>query len=261
MPETVTTNPDPTQTPEPAGTVEVSGQRMAPVGALIEERRERQAAKAEAERLKAENETLRKAANDYEVVKPYLPLLATHPEVTGKKPAPATPAAQDPELIAAAEALGLYNDDGTPDTTRAAKAKGFFTSLVKGTVQEEVRPLAQTTARTAAGSLRERAYTITDKQGRPFAAKENIDAVLNELPPEYQADPQVVQLALMIARGMGTGTSTAGEPLHTEGVGGGHGGGGTALTPLERAAARARGMDDAAWVKQRDTKNDSWELE
>ena len=245
---------------EPAGTVEVSGQRMAPVAAVIEERRARQEARAEADRLRAENESLKKVKENWDTVEPYLPLLATHPKVTGKAPAAAPPPAQDPELIAAAEALGFYNDDGTPDTTRASKAKGFFSGLVKSTVQEEVKPLAQSTARTAAGSLRERAYQVVDKDGRQFAKQEHIDAVLNELPPEYQADPQVVQLALMIARGMGTGTSVAGEPLHTEGTGG-RPGGGTGLSNLERAAARARGLSEQDWTKQRDTKADSWELE
>jgi hypothetical protein len=259
--ETPPVTPPAQDPPEPEGTTVVGGQRMAPIGAVIEERRARQEAAREAERLRTENESLRRKAENYDVVEPYLPLLATHPKVTGKPAAPPTPPAQDPELIAAAEALGFYNDDGTPDTSRAAKAKGFFSGLVKNTVKEEVAPLAQTTARTAASSLRERAYQVVDKQGRPFAAKENIDAVLNELPPEYQADPQVMQLALMIARGMGTETPAAGEPLYTEGAGGARPGGGASLSSLERAAARARGLSEQDWVKQRDTKNDSWELE
>lgn len=260
MAEPATTSLETQTPPEPAGAVDVNGQRMAPVGAVIEERRARQEARAEADRLRAENEQLKRKADDYDVVAPYLPLLATHPKVTGKPATPPVPASEDPELIAAAEALGFYNDDGTPNTARAAKAKGFFTGLVKGTVQEEVKPLAQSTARTAAGSLRERAYQVVDKDNRPFAQKENIDAVLNELPPEYQADPQVVQLALMIARGMGTTSPAAGEPLHTEGTSG-RPGGGAALSNLERAAARARGLSEQDWTKQRDTKADSWELE
>jgi hypothetical protein len=264
MPETTTVNPDPqTQTPppEPEGTTTVGGQRMAPVSAVIEERRARQEARAEADRLRQENEGLRRKAENYDTVEPYLPLLATHPKITGKPAASPVPAAQDPELVAAAEALGFYNDDGTPDTTRAQKAKGFFTGLVKGTVDEAIAPVARTAATTQAGSLRERAYQVVDKQGRPFAAREHIDTVLNELPPAEQANPQVVQLALMIARGMGTGAPANSEPLYTEGAGGSRVGGGAQMTGLERAAAKARGLSEADWVKARDTKDNSLELE
>jgi hypothetical protein len=80
------------------------------------------------------------------------------------------------------------------------------------------------------------------------------------LPADIASQPEVVNLALMIARGMGTGTSAAGEPLHTEGAGGGRGTG-PALSPMERAAARSRGLSDADWIKTRDAKDDSNLLE
>src|SRR5687767_2766378 len=91
---------------EPADTRDVGGTRMAPVSAVIAERREKQTAKAEAAALKAENETLKQIKANWDTVEPYLPLLASHPKVTGRAAPVATPPAQDPELLEIAETWG-----------------------------------------------------------------------------------------------------------------------------------------------------------
>lgn len=225
---------------------------MAPVSAVIEERRARQSAQAERDRLATENAALKQVKDNWDLVEPYLPLLASHPKITGKA-APAAPAspAQDPELVKAAKVLGFYDADGQPDTERAREAREMFTGVARGVTEEAIRPVANNAATARAQALRDRAHTVVDKAGRPFAQREHIDAVLDSLSPELQAQPEMVQTALLIARGMGG--PAAGEPLHTENVGGVPGANNKQLSPVERAAARARGLSDESWIKARDT--------
>lgn len=240
---------------EPEGAQQVGGQRMVPVSALIEERRARQTAAQERDRLAQEAEALRKVKENWDVVEPYLPLLASHPKITGKAAAPApTAPQQDPELLSIAETFGFYDDAGQPDVKRAKAAQDYMDKRGGARAEEVIRPVARTAAQVQAQILRERAYQVVDKAGRPIAAKEHINAVLDQLSPEAQADPEMVKTAILIARGMGM--PPAGEPLHTEGVGGGPRGTGKGLSSLERAAAQARGMTDDQWTKLRDTDSD-----
>jgi hypothetical protein len=261
MPDTVSletqTPPAATTTtppPEPEGAVEVPGRgRMAPVSAVIEERRARQEARAEADRLRQENESLKKKAESWDVVEPYVPLLATHPKVTGRAAPPAPTNQPDPELLEVAKAFNFYDDAGQPDLERAKSAQALIDKRSGKVTDEKVAPVATSAAAAQAAALRERAYEVVDKEGRPFASREHIDAVLNQLSPEQAAQPQIVNVALMVARGMGG--PPAGEPLHTEGPGG-PGGKGKVLSSIERAAARARGLSDDQWIKSRDNDSD-----
>jgi hypothetical protein len=250
--------PAPETPPEPEGAVEVPGKgRMVPVGAVIEERRARQTERAERERLSKENEELRKTKENWDLVEPYLPLLATHPKITGK-PAVPTPTNQpDPELLEIAESFGFYDADGQPDLARAAKAKTVIDKRSGTTANAAVKPVADSAAQTRAQALRERAYQVTDKNGRPFATRAAIDKVLDDLPIEQQADKNIVTSALLMARGL---EPPVGEPLHTEG-GQGHSANTKELSPMERAAAKARGLTDEQWVKTRDASPDSNVLE
>lgn len=255
MPDTTSLNVEPAAPAAPVAPTPVAdivdstlvgSERMVPLSALIEERRGRQTASQERDRLAAETETLRQKASNFDTVEPYLPLLATHPKVTGR-PAPVAPTnLPDPELVEIADTWGFTDPNtGEPDLKRAAAVKNYITKQTDGRVSEAVKPVAAQAAQVQARALRTQAYGTVDKSNRPFAAREHIDQVLDNLPVEQQAIPEIVASALMIARGMGVQPSA--EPLHTEGSGR-PAQGGTPLSGWERAAARARGMDDAQWA-------------
>lgn len=231
--------------PEPEGTTDVGGSRMVPLPTLIEERRQRQALAREVEQLRA-------VKANWDIVEPFVPDLAEYVANRGKKAAPPPPpaAAQDPELNDIVRTFGFYDQDGQPDYDRAAAARTFMDKRAGSVAAEAVRPVAHNAASTQARLLRDNAYHATDKAGRPFAARDAIDRVLDNLSPEDQANPQVVATALFVARGMSA--PAAGEPLHTEGGSGGNRQGATLSSP-ERAAARARGLSDEQWIKTRDS--------
>lgn len=247
--------PAPAPTPAPVeetveGSTLVGSERMAPISAVIAERRSRQEVQKERDTLKAEIEQLRTKAQNYDIVEPYLPLLASHPKVSGKPAAPAPTNQPDPELLQIAKTFNFVDQTtGEFDLERAEAARSYMDQRTGARVKEAIEPVASQAAAVQARSLRERAYTVVDKGGRPFASREHIDHVLDRLPIDQQASPEIVSSALMIARGMGV--APAGEPLHTEG-GGRPPSGTVGLSPVERAAARARGMSDADWIKARD---------
>lgn len=242
---------------EPVKEVEHQGQRLVPTAALQKERAKRQEFAKKARELEARVAELESVKQNWQAIEPYLPLVAEALERHrgGSTPAPA--AGEDAEALAFAQEIGIVNAQGEPDVKRARALLNRIDQQAERRARALVAPAATTAAATQAAMLRERAYQVTDSGGRPYAKREHLDAVLSTIPVELQADPNVMRLALVIARGLDT-SPPATEPLVTEGPGGSRRGG-AALSPIEQAAAAARGIDPQQWVKLRDAKGDRLE--
>jgi hypothetical protein len=72
-------------------------------------------------------------------------------------------------------------------------------------VEQKVGPLARTVASAGAETMRAKALQVRDEQGRPFANPQAIHTVFDSIAksnPDMAADPNVANLALLIARGL-----------------------------------------------------------
>lgn len=165
----------------------------------------------------------------------------------------------DDELDGYAIVNGLYTADGiTPDRKRAEGGLQIIDRIAQRRSGEAVRPIAEQTradrARTNAAGVRGRMHS----DGKPIAEEKYVDAVLASLPAETLADPTVANLTNLIAAGLEyldirkQGRQvTRREPVFRE-VDTGHFDGqdiAERLSPLELAAARARGKSPEQWAK------------
>lgn len=235
------------------------------------------------DKLKAVRKTaaeLKEKAAKYDMVQPYLGLLATHPEI--KRQARGSNADADdgrddglddgrdrdrrprrlpepPPIVTdfddVIESLGI-------DPAAGRKLATLVTHIADRCVGKGVAPVAEVANRSSAQQARQRAYAATDSKGELYATREAIDDVFSRIPEHMLAnDDFVVKAALVQARGLG-GPGKPSEPLHTEDTGsrGGRRGGKTdPLTPIERALMGQHNMTEEEW--REDSRQDTLLLE
>lgn len=243
--------------------VEARGEKLVPLAALKEERAKRREISQKLSSLQEQVKKYQELEGHWRKVEPYIHLLESRPDVLeyilGKEKGGAEEKEEDPEAVEIAEALGLYTEDGSPDTKRAGKIAKLLErraeKIASEKIQKEVEPVRKTTLQDRAAMLRARAYEAKDESGRAFAKRENIDKVLDLLPIELQAEPSVVNLALVLARGLGAAPPEREEPVFSESSGGRRPGS-TPLSRIEESAAKIRGISLDQWRKLRDREGD-----
>lgn len=227
-----------------------------PAGVVRSERAARRQAEKQAKDTAQQLDTLKQ---QFGQVAPLLQALQSRPDIvqalqSGRPVQQAEPKPEDdPDLIAYAEAHGLYNAQGQPDASRAQKALAIEEKRFRAAVQQEVQPLRQTTAQTQAQAIRQQMFAQKDDKGKPYADPKMIEQLTANLPPEVLTQPGVAQWVLITARGMNPGYSQAqpepAEPLFTEAPGGRRIGGPRVLSAVEKYAAQSIGVDEKTWSK------------
>lgn len=243
--------PEPPPAPEPPeepDAVEVNGQKMVPVGTLIEERRQRQAAQKEAARLP----DLEAFARD---ARPYVEFLKANPGLINQRqpaaaPAPTTePADPNAELIA--KTMDLYTPDGKPDIARGAVMSGLVKSMAQQIAQQTVAPMQQESAQMASARNFHVALGIKDKDGNS-PSQAALTQIWRTMDPRQTADPNVASILALTALGLDRVNTKAPTqaptqpPIVTEGPG--NAGRRPSLSTLEANIARDRGIPESKWA-------------
>jgi len=265
--------------PEPAPEPEVAdqtykdqrGQDVIPLKTFISQRDELKAIKAQLAQEKAQREQVQQAWTQWE---PYARALAARPDVVAQltqtapsRTAPEAPAA-DPEAEALARELDLYTTTGQPDVARAQRMlRNVIDRRVQEQVQAAVEPLQAQGAETRAAMLRSQALDYVRRTG--YAPEAALTQVLGIIPAHLQADQSVMNLAMVIARGLGSGGAPPpvdlpgpapapsgpapayGPPVVSETAG--RRSGPPPLSELERRVAQNRGISADKWRTLTDT--------
>lgn len=166
----------------------------------------------------------------------------------------------DPEYLdEIALAMGAYDQQNQPDRARAQIQLNIMRKEAERAAAKAVEPVAAYTKADRAAANRERARGNKFSDGKPVAAEKYINTALEALGDEHLADPNVANLAQVVAAGLeyldhrrnGTLPGRGGkrEPMHTEG-GGYRGDFDTgSMSSFDLAAARARGKTPEQWAK------------
>jgi hypothetical protein len=135
--------------------------------------------------------------------------------------------------------------------------------------ERHVRPVHETTVRDRAAANRQRAVANRFVDGQPVADPKYVQAAMDALPPEYQADDNIANITQVIAAGLeyldlrksgglrGKAGRGQGEPIFRESGGGRFDGGAGDLSDLDIAAAKARGKTPEQWAKMQKNVNKS----
>ena len=164
------------------------------------------------------------------------------------------------ELDGYAIATGMYEQDGvTPDRRRAEAALGVVARVADRRAGRKFDPLAREFGADRANRNTESARSRQFVDGEPIAEQRYLDATIEALPPGMMADPTIANLSNVIAAGLEyldkrkSGTLKKGragrEPMFVEGGSRGADHDTSDLSPLDLAAARARGKTPEQWMK------------
>ena len=239
--------PDPIEA-EPEGTVDVAGQKHVPVGALIAERREKQALKQKAEQYD-------QLAGYVHQVRPYIDFLAANPGLMTRTqqdtaPTPVTttqPTDQKAEVLA--RTLDLYTASGEPDVKRAQAIREMIRGEAEEQAEAKVKPLQESTARERANYNYQRALITKSPDGRAVD-KDTLDAIWSRTDSKITATEEgaagvvAMALGLSVMRGGSQPppvTQPLAAPLHTEPAGGRHTGK-LSLSQLDEQIAKLRNI-------------------
>jgi hypothetical protein len=242
-------------------TIEHDGKRYVRVEALKE-------ARTKVKTLRDTNKTLKADADRYALVKPYLGLLATHPDVvrrtggTVDDPNPKPPAREPAAPVAPVE-VDEFDDVITSlgiDAKAGRKLATLVTHIADKRSARAAAPIAEAANRSTAQSALSRALAATDNEGNPYATPEAIEEVFRNIPGHMLGDDKVIQTALIQARGLG-GPGKRSDPVHVESAGGARRGNHKteALTPLERTLIGKHGMSEDEFREL--SRQDTLELE
>lgn len=246
--------------PEPEGVIEVQGQKLVPISALITERT--RAREATEERLRKEYEPLKvkaqqtdQLAADLEAIQPHLEYLRQHPELMEPK-AEAAPTISDEEAEKYARRLELYTPTGL-DLRRAkqiiADNRAEITRVAQEAAQQAVQPALQATAQQVSRQHFLWAAQQRGSDGRALVDPAILAAEWAKLPAELTARPEVAQHVLKAAIGESAVSGKRQpapddrEPLFTEAPGGGRQEP-YRLSPLERRVAKDAGLNEQQWA-------------
>jgi len=238
--------PAPAAEPVEPEAVDVGGEQMVPLRALIAERNEKKALKERGGQLE----------QYYNQTKPYVDFINANPGLL-KQPqpqhAPPAPAAEvDPDVVMLAETLSLYNPDGSLNTKGAEKILQVAEKRSDKRVQAAIQPHVQQTAQERSARNFHQALNTT----MPNGVKPDQVALTNlwrSLPAHLTADPNVATILQLAATGaavMGAPQRVApapNAPLVSEPSGGQPRPGGGRLTQLERDVAATRGISETKW--------------
>jgi hypothetical protein len=236
---------------EAAAITDTSGKKavMVPLPELISERKERQALKRESDDLKAKVADLEARATRGQALETEIGHLRT--QIDALKPkAPEQPEIADDEAEDTAKDLGLYTTEGKPDLAAARRVikreAARIDSKVTTAVEAAVKPVRQMNVDQQAAALTNAAMA---KAREGYCKPETLEKLIAQYPPELRANPQTMNLALVLARGIdggGTKPADVSEVLVTEPAGGRRIAPGP-LSDLEKKAAKVVGMTDEAW--------------
>lgn len=241
---------------EAAAITDTAGKKsvMVPLPELISERKERQALKRESDDQKAKIADLEARVSRGAAVETELGHLRAQVEAL-KPPAPVVPEVSDEEATETATDLALYTTEGKPDLAAARRVikreSARIDAKVDAKVEAAVKPVRQMNVDQQAAALTTAAMAKA-KEG--YCKPETLQKLLDQYPAELRANPQTMNLALVIARGMDGGGTKPAEPeevLITEASGGRRLAPGP-LSDLEKKAAKVAGMTDEAWKKATD---------
>ena len=245
--------PAPAPAPAVAGegepeAVEVGGQKMVPLSALLAERGEKKQLKERAARADQLEDYARQ-------VDPYVQFIKANPGLMAErtKPAPAEQPAEDTEAADVARMFDFYTSDGKPDVQRGRAHLNLVDQRAMKQAQAIMAPVAQATAQERSATNFQRALQITDVNGQKVNP-EALRAVWQNMPVEYTADPRTAGVLAATAAGM---TALYGKkaiapppnpPLVTESPGGAPRRA-APLTELDKTIAANRGISETKFAE------------
>lgn len=240
--------PAPVAEPEPEESVEINGQRMVPVGALVAERKQRQTLSEKAAQVDQLQEQVRRMA-------PYVEFLRANPGLMQPpqqrpEPPPSAPQA-DPDAVEAAQLMDFYKADGSLDVEKGAKWLSLQDRRAAHVSREAVRPYQELTAQQKSQSNFQAALTVKDAQG-VAPTRESLEAVWRMMPTADTSDPQVAGVMAALALGLDRmkpqpqRVAPSAPPLVTEGSGG-NVKARPVLSALEERVAKERGISAQTW--------------
>lgn len=247
-------SPDEARDLESKSVPDSRGERVVPLAALKDERRERQRLSKQVEELTAAQTEAQKIVDQYKQIEPYLPHLAVALQSQRQTPA-STSSKQpsNPEIAAVAQELGV--DEGT-----AGKIYRVMRAVAKQESEKTVAPVSRAANTLHASRALEYAYGYKDpKTGRPYASRQAVDNVLGPVfreRPDLATNESVINLLLMVAK---ANDPEQAEPIFTEGAGGGRMGNEVGMSDFARRAAESRGVSLDAFQKL--MQNDNMVLE
>lgn len=266
--ETVTTDTD-VDTEAAALAVDMGGNKMVPLSALIAAKKE---GKTHRDKVKELEPIAARAASIDERLtnaQPYIDALVNNPKlkaealraVNGTRTSSETTlqpdANEDPDATDFAEDMGMYLPDGqTPDVARARRALTRLDQRHGKQTDERIRPLAGVTLNRQANDVLRGVYGATDDDGVPIATAESIKEVVDLMKenPALLANPQVGDMVLNMAAGLdrrkGRTPKAPEEPLYLASPGGGRHSNDGALDSEMRAFAKKFGIDEKEATSQ-----------
>lgn len=236
--------------------VEVAGKKYVPVGALIGERKQRQALEETA-----------KKAEQYEAYLnqngPYIEFLKQNPDFLKRaaqpEPVPTAAPSVDPEAEEAARLMDFYTPEGKPDVEKGARYLAMQDRRAQRVTQQTMQPLVTQNQQQAMYANYQRVLQLSDPFGnKPSEAA--VRAVFQQLASDPNglksaADPQMAPILGLWAMGadrmMSKPQPKAPEkpPLETEIPGGLEAGPRAPLSDVEQRILKNRGMTQARWAE------------
>ena len=259
-PEASATEPEP-QEPALEGVVEVQGQKLVPVSAVIAERDRARTStekriREEYEPVKAKAAQADQLAADLGVLQPYIDHLRRHPELMQQPAQPDVPSVSDQDAEQFARQYELYTPTGL-DTGRAKKIianqREDMAKVARSAAQEAVAPMIHGNATQQARQNFLWAASQRAADGTPLVDANELAQEWANMPPELAANPEVAQVLLdrVIGRALRSGkrvTRPDSEPTFSEPAGG-RGSGDYKISPMEQRMARATGVSEKDWAK------------
>ena len=257
-------DPDPDETEATSLAVDVSGNKMVPLSALIAAKKEGKSYRDKVKELEPIAANITAVQDQLSQAAPYINALVTNPKLkaeairiaqgtrTSDERTAQPDADEDPDAAAHAEDMGFYLADGTtPDVARARRVLDRLDQRHGRQTDERLRPLAgMTLGRSAEENVRY-VSSLTDDNGVPMVSKESLEetiALLGGPRSPMLANPQVVDLLLNNAIGLdkrkGRTPKPVEEPLYLAHSGGGRGARTDVLDSDLRASFARLGIDE-----------------
>lgn len=238
------------ETPAEVDAVEVAGKKYVPVGALIGERKQRQALQEKA------NKADQLEAYVHET-RPFVEFLKANPDLLKpRQPTPPSAPAEpttNPRAEALAKTLDLYTPDGKPDLVRAQSIQQMVTDTATEIAQKAIGPVHQRNHEDQSARNFQIALTVKDADGRS-PSQESLTQIWRTMPAHQTADPNVASILALTALGLDRVTKKnaplppANAPIVTESPGGSVRR--PSLSQLEQNIARDRGISETKWQEQ-----------
>ena len=246
--------------PEPEGVVEVAGQRLAPVSAIIAERRRaKEAHEREMAPLRERLTRAEQIEQRLEQLRPELERMRDAPPPEQKRVDPVQ-AVSDDDAERLAKRYELYTPTGL-DLPRAkqiiAEQRSETAKIAEEAAARAVAPLMEGTAASASKQNFVWAASQKGDDGQPLVDPHVLASLWTTFPKELTANPQVAEVILNAAVGGSVRTKKApvarpGEPTFTESPGGRRPASYT-ISSLEKKVADGVGVSAADWEKSAKT--------